>query len=155
MFYKIGFFVLLIIVIAMLWLFMRVNPMMNEGSPSWIDISSKSPDETIRFMNNVFGISVMHETKTASSGLDYKVVRGPGQIWPFAGVMPLPDKDFEPQSMIYITVRDYDAANKKMIQNGAKPILSDQKAAGMRFGIYIIPGGIHLGIAEWNRKYQK
>jgi hypothetical protein len=60
--------------------------------------------------------------------------------------------DMTPHAMIYLTVRNYAAAHKKMIANGAKTIIADEYSDGMKYGIYIIPGGIDIGIAEYKRR---
>lgn len=151
MFWKIGFFALLALVILMVRVFMKVNPMMSEGSASWIDIYSKDKTATIKFLKEVFGTTVMESKASMSPGIDYKVVKAKGQMWPFAGIMDLPDKKMPPHAMIYITVKDYAAAHKKMLKNGAKVMMADKYAGGMKFGIYIIPGGVDIGIAEWKR----
>ncbi|MDR1027010.1 MAG: hypothetical protein LBL46_01175 [Rickettsiales bacterium] len=154
MFWKIGFIVEFAIIALAAILFMKSNPMKNEGAASWIDIYSKAPTETIKFLGDTFGIEVANTTKSVDGpmpGMEYSAIKARGQLWPFAGVMGMPLKEMVPHTMSYLTVKDYKAAHDKMIANGAKAVLTDQYAGGMRFGIYIIPGGVDIGIAQWER----
>ena len=155
MFYKIGFYILLAIVIAAGWMFVRSNPMKNEGAASWIEIYSSVPTETIKFLADNFGIH--HEkSKDAMDGMEYTLLKADGQFWPFGGIMGLPKmengKTAPPHTMIYLTVNDYAAAHKKMVAGGAEVILADRVAGGMKFGIYVIPGGIEIGLAQYGVK---
>jgi len=152
MFWKIGFFVLLSLVLAMGWLFIKVNPMKTEGASSWIDIYSAAPDETIKFLGTTFGTEIAEVKPGAVNGMDYTIIKAKGQIWPFAGVMALPMPGAQPHSMIYLTVKDYAKAHERMIANGATAVVTDESAGGMKFGIYIIPGGVDIGIAEYTGK---
>ena len=88
MFYKIGFFVLLAVVIAGAWVFVRANPMKNEGAASWIDFYSESPEETVKFLSDNFGIRYEKYKEPTSIGTEYIVLRAARQLWPFAGLMP-------------------------------------------------------------------
>ena len=152
MFWKIGFFVELALIVAMVWVFLKANPMKNVGAASWIDIYSKDPAATIQFLEATFGTTVMASRKAVTEeDIDYKVLKAKGQMWPFAGIMALPDKDVPPHAMMYLTVKDYAAAHKAMVDNGASVVMADKYAAGMKFGIYVIPGGVDIGIAEWKK----
>jgi len=127
--------------------------MMNEGAPGWLEIYSKNPDATLKFLAETFGTRIASRKESAVAGMDYAVIRARGQIWPFAGVMGRPEKDdMAPHAMIYLTVRDCAATHKKMVANGAKTIIADEYSDGMKFGIYVIPGGIDIGIAEYKRR---
>ncbi|MDR0449372.1 MAG: hypothetical protein LBG89_02850 [Rickettsiales bacterium] len=152
MFWKIGFFIQLILIIAMVWVFIKANPMKNEGAASWIDIYSKDPAATIKFLNDVFGTQVVETKASETPGMDYKVLKAKGQMWPFAGIMEWPEKDFPSHTMIYLTTKDYAATHKKMIELGATPVMTDKYAGGMKFGIYGIPGRVYIGIAEWKER---
>ena len=156
MFYKIGFYILLAIVIAAGWMFVRSNPMKNEGAASWIEIYSSAPSETIRFLSDNFGIKYEKSKDSAAGGMEYTLLKADGQFWPFGGIMGLPEMDggkkVPPHTMIYLTVDDYGAAHKRMVDGGAEVVLTNQVAGGMKFGIYIIPGGIEIGIAQYGMK---
>ena len=156
MFYKIGFYVLLVLVIAAGWLFVRSNPMKNEGAASWTEYYSSAPAETIKFLSENFGIRYEKSKENAAGGMEYTILRARGQFWPFAGIMALPKLPdgtlADPHTLVYLTVMDYDASHQKMIDGGAKPLLTNQVAAGMKFGIYIIPGGLEIGIAQYGVK---
>lgn len=149
MFYKIGFWVLLAIVIACGALFIHTNPMKNQGAMSWIDIYSEAPAETLKFLETNFDIKVVNVTKMQDGG-DYNVIKSRGAMWPFAGVMQMPKvMGATPGSMIYLTVKDYAAAHARALENGAKVILEDMYAEGMHFGVYEIPGKLKIGIVQY------
>jgi predicted enzyme related to lactoylglutathione lyase len=153
MFWKIGFFVLFALLVAAVWIFMKSNPMKNEGASFWVDIYSAAPTETVDFLGRVFGIQQVKSQDLAQEGMDYKVIRANGQMWPFAGVTGLPTDDTGmtavPGTMIYLTVKDHDASSKKMIENGAKMTFGPKIVDGMAFSIYEIPGGLYIGIAQY------
>ena len=155
MFYKIGFYVLLAIVLACGFMFMRTNPMKLQGAMSWAEMYSTDPTATLTFLNQNFGIRVT-QSKDMGDGMIYNVIKTPGALWPFAGVMGLPKmadgQPVGPQSMIYLTVTDYDAAHAKMIESGATAHAVGQIAEGMKFGVYTIPGGVTIGIAQYGVK---
>lgn len=154
MFYKIGFFILLAIVIAFVWLFLWTNPMKNTGAMSWVDIYSSNPTATIGFLNENFGITVVDTTKDSVG--EYNVIKAKGQVWPFAGIMARPklaNGALVPAgSMIYLTVKNFDEAHAKMVATGAKVNVEKMYAGGMWFGVYEIPGNIVIGIAEYSAK---
>ena len=155
MFYKIGFFVLLIIVIAGGWLFVKANPMGTTGAMSWAEMYSEDPAATLAFLENNFGITVTDKNEMPD-GQIYNVIKARGALWPFAGVTGLPQmpdgKMVGPQSMIYLTVKDYDAMHAKVVESGAVVRMAGVVAEGMKFGVYEIPGGITLGIAQYGVK---
>ncbi|MDR2933935.1 MAG: hypothetical protein LBU68_01480 [Rickettsiales bacterium] len=154
MFYKIGFYVLLVILAAFVWLFVNSNPMMNEGASSWIDLYSDNPKATIGFLDRNFGIKVASIDKSGI-GTDYHVVKAKGQLWPFAGIMETPigpdGKKIMPSTMIYLTVKDYAAMDAKIVADGAIPLMQNNKAKGMIFGIYKIPGGFEIAIVQYGK----
>ena len=159
MFYKVGFFVLLVIVILGAWVFMKANPMKNQGAASWTEFYSSSPVETTKFLETVFGIkSEKYIDPSHTDGMEYFSLKAKGQFWPFAGVidpaqLPMPDgMTIPPHTMVYLTVKDYASAHQKMLDAGATAMLADQVAAGMRFGVYMIPGGLTIGIAQYGVK---
>ena len=151
MFYKIGFYILLVMLALCIGVFMKTNPMKNTGALSWVDILSEDPSATIGFLDNNFGIKVT-ETKPSGLGTDYHIIKAPGQLWPFAGIMKTPEMS-PPQSMIYLTVKDFSVAHKKAIESGAKVVSEPMIANGdMKFAIYTIPGGITIGITQYGVK---
>ncbi len=147
MFYKIGFWILLIALIVCGYLFMTTNPMKREGAMSWIDIYSNAPSETVAFLNEQFGITVT-ETTTDDFG-QYDVIKAKGQMWPFAGVMKIPEPGMPASTMMYLTVKDYAATSEKIKAAGAIPQLENMIAGEMLFGVYEIPGGIVIGISQY------
>ena len=155
MFYKIGFYILLIIVILAGGVFIKSNPMKNQGAMSWADIYSNDPSATIGFLNQNFGITVA-STNPTPTGQEYSVIKAKGQLWPFAGVMAtpvMPDGTEVPEhTVMYLTVTDYAATHEKMLATGAKSLLDNVNAEGMLFGIYQIPGGVTIGIAQYGVK---
>jgi len=156
MFYKIGFFVLLAIVIAGTFVFIRSNPMKNEGAASWTEFYSNAPAETMKFLADNFGITSEKFAEAEENGMDYFSLKAKGQFWPFAGVMDVTKLPVEakvpPHTMVYLTVRDYDATHTKIIADGAVAMLDNHYAAGMKFGIYKIPGGLTIGVAQYGVK---
>ena len=158
MFFQIGFFVLLALVILMCWVFMRANPMKNEGAGSWTEYYSRDPKVTMKFMEDVFGIKATKFGEPTPCGNDYFSLKAHGQFWPFAGMMDLPqitDRAVDPHTLVYITTKNYDAAHAKMLKLGAKALAHDLYAGGMKFGIYQIPGEIVIGVAQYGVKTKK
>jgi len=155
MFYKIGFFVLLAVLIAGGWIFMRANPMRITGAAGWAEMYSENPDATLAFLKDTFGIRVV-ESKEIPGGMKYNVIQAAGQMWPFAGVMGLPKmangKPIAPQSMLYLTVKDYEVMSKKLVAAGAIERGPGAVAGGMKFNVYTIPGGVTIGIAQYGVK---
>lgn len=66
MFYKIGFYILLVLLIGCIALFLKTNPMKTTGALSWIDIYSNNPAATVEFLNDNLGIktTAAHKTPT-------------------------------------------------------------------------------------------
>ncbi|MCL2538636.1 MAG: hypothetical protein FWF34_01635 [Alphaproteobacteria bacterium] len=156
MFWKVGFFVLLALLIVAGWVFMKANPMKNEGAASWTEFYSSAPAETMQFLKDNFGISNEKFSETAAGGMDYHSLKARGQFWPFAGVMEVPTlpdgSKPAPHTIVYLTVKDYDATHAKIVAAGAKPLFANEYAAGMKFGVYLIPGGLTIGIAQYGVK---
>ena len=155
-FYKIGFYILLVVVLLGGWMFVRANPMKNEGTASWVEMYSYAPEETIKFLNENFGIVYKKSPEAVPNGMTYNILRARHQFWPFAGIMGLPTlpdgTKVKPHTVVYLTVKDYDAARAKMLRSGAQELFGNQYAAGMKFGIYTIPGDIEIGIAQYGVK---
>ena len=152
-FYKIGFYILLSLVAAMVWVFIKVNPMLTEGANSWLDLYSADAPATLSFLEKHFGV-LQKDKKLSASGSDYYLLKAQGQLWPFAGLMQIGEYEkglgLAPRASIYLTVKDYASKHKELMDAGAKPIIDNKEAGGMRFGIYVIPGGIDLGVVEWD-----
>ncbi len=152
MFYKISFWVLLAALLTCIGLFLCTNPMKTTGALSWVDIYSDKPEETIGFLNENFGITVQDTTESAT-GEKYNILKTKGQLFPFAGIMEnptLPDGRRAPAgSTIYLTVQDYDAAHAKAVASGAVPYANHLYAKGMKFGFYMIPGNVVIGIVQY------
>ncbi len=154
MFYKIGFWVLLVIVLGCVGLFVCTNPMKNQGAMSWVDIYSNNPTATLKFLDESLGIKTVKVTKTPDMG-DYNIIKSRGALWPFAGVMELPkmgNTTVAPGAMLYFTVNDYVESAKQLVANGAKPIVENMVTGGMMFGVYEIPGGVTIGITKYGIK---
>ena len=155
-FFMVGFFVLLVLLGLAARVFVRSNPMMNQGAPGWTDMYSSAPAETIGFLDRTLGIKVAKVTKT-NDGSDYHSIKAAGQFWPFAGIMQVPllpnGQKTGPHTVVYLTVKDYDAVHQKMLENAAVPVLVNEivrmKEGDMKFGIYVVPGGVTIGIAQY------
>ena len=152
MFYKIGFWILLVIVIAFIWMFMRTNPMKAVGAASWMDIYSDAPAETVAFLEQNLDIKVS-KVSQAGTGGDYTVIKAKKQFWPFAGIMATPTSQTGEKAQAgtvpYITVKDYDASHAKLIAAGAVPHATYMYIEGMMVGFYMIPGNVGIGIAQY------
>ncbi|MCL2331830.1 MAG: hypothetical protein FWC61_04815 [Proteobacteria bacterium] len=151
-FFKIGFFVLLAVVIAGGWVFVKANPMKNTGAASWTDFYSSDPAATMKFLNDNFGITA-EQSKESADNMVYYVLKAKGQMWPFAGITDVPmlpdGTKVNQHTTVYLTVKDYAAMHQKMLAAGATAVVADKFAGGMKFGIYTIPGGITIGIAQY------
>jgi predicted enzyme related to lactoylglutathione lyase len=150
MFYKIGFWVLLAALIGCGGLWLNTSSMKLDGGMSWVDIYSDAPADTIAFLDKTFGIKVVDTTKDDFG--EYNVIKTPGQLFPFAGIMGLPEMPGAkavPGAMIYLTVKDYAASAEKMKAAGAIPRVENMVAGGMLFGVYEIPGRVAIGIAQY------
>ncbi len=156
MFFKVGFFVLLFVVIALVWMFMRVNPMISEGAGSWTEYYSSDPAATIKFLNEAFGIKAETSNTDALGNMEYTTLKAKGQLWPFAGIMNLPEmpdgQKIEPGTMVYLTVKNYDETHRKIVEAGAEVRVNAYVAGGMKFGVYGIPGGVIIGVAQYGVK---
>ena len=152
MFYKIGFYILLVLLIGCVALFLKTNPMKTTGALSWIDIYSNNPTATVEFLNDNLGIKTTAAHKTPT-GQDYIIIKAPGQVWPFAGVMEtpkLPDGSRGPVgTTAYLTGKDYDAMHDKVVAAGATPISTHMITDGMKFGFYVIPGDVGIALVQY------
>ena len=153
-FYKIGFYISTILLIVVIFVMFKLNPTLNQGSASWIDIYSNNSVETMQFLSDNFGIEKDEVVKT-EGGQDYVIIKSSGSLLPFAGIMQMNDdmkkQGFVPHSTIYLTVKDYEVIHKKIIADGAIAVIDHKHANNMIFGIYIIPGGLDIGIIEYTK----
>ena len=121
----------------------------------WTEFYSSDSEKTLAFMEKNFGIKKVATTESAGD-IKYNVIRPAGSLWPTAGVMDIPvlpdGSQISPSTMIYITVENYHAAHDKIVADGAVPHIVGQVAGGMRFGVYTIPGGLVIGVAEYGVK---
>lgn len=128
------------------------NPMKIQGDKSWTDLYTNDIDATYKFLNENLGIQVV-KIPDNGKGIDYRVIKAKGGMFPYAGLMQI-DKEhkqqgLKPHAAIYITVDDYDAMHKKFIEQGAKPELENIQVNNMKFGFYVIPGGLDIGIVQY------
>ena len=153
MFYKVGFYVSLIALLICGWFFMRLDPTRNEGAQSWVGMYSTAPADTVKFMQKVFGMRAT-DMFANDPNTDYIMLTTRRQFWPFGGVMKLPPKFAGiSHTMAYLTTLDFEATHRAMIAAGAREVM-ERRSVGeggnkMRFGIYVIPGGIEIGIAQY------
>lgn len=128
------------------------NPMKVQGDKSWTDLYTNDINATYKFLNENLGIQVM-KTPDNGKGFDYRVIKAEKGVFPFAGLMQINEEHkkegLKPHATIYITVDNYDEMHKKFIEQGAKPQLENFQVNNMKFGIYIIPGGLDIGIVQY------
>ena len=141
MFWKIGFGIELILIVVMAFVFIKASPMKNQGAISWGEIYSNNSVETTRFMSELFDFKNTGENDQRLS--------------PNVDVRELTGNDDVPHSVMYFTVTDYNAIHKKIIEMGATPVAIYKYTHGARFGIYKIPGGINIGIVQWEHVKNK
>lgn len=128
------------------------NPMKVQGDKSWTDLYTYDIDATYKFLNENLGIQTF-KTPENGKGIDYKVIKANGGIFPYAGLMQIDEEHkkegLKPHAAIYITVDNYDEMHKKFIEQGAKALLENYTVNNMKFGIYVIPGGLDIGIVQY------
>lgn len=153
-FFKIGFFVSLLLNIAAVVFFFMNNPMAIEGQHSWMDLYTNNANATTKFLDDNFGIKVTDAKKEGD--FDYRLIKAEKALWPFAGVMQISESmkksGMKPRATIYLTTKDYDKKHEQLVKNGAKAVLSHKQVENMKFGIYIIPGGLDIGVVQYNVK---
>lgn len=133
------------------------NPMKVEGQMSWVDLYSNDSNATTKFLNDTLGIKTIGTNKPdniADKDFDYKIIKADKAAFPLAGVMQITDtykkEGMKPHSTIYLTVKNYDESAAKLTANGAKAIVENLEAKNMKFGFYTIPGGVEIGIVQYN-----
>lgn len=128
------------------------NPMKIQGDKSWTDLYTNDIDATYKFLNENLDVQSM-AIPDNGKGIDYRVIKAKNGMFPYAGLMQIDEKQkkegLKPHSTIYLTVENYDEMHKKFIKNGAKPQLENFKVRDMKFGIYVIPGGLDIGIVQY------
>lgn len=154
MFYIIGFYILLLIVICFIVLFLKLNPTKIAGQVSWADIYSNNAVLTSEFLNKTLGIK--SEKTENTDGVDYTIIKAKKAIFPSAGIMQITDefknKGLTPHSTLYFTVDNYEKAEQKMIENGAKILVPVIVKKGMKFGYFLIPGNLDIAIVQYGVK---
>jgi len=129
------------------------NPMKIQGDKSWVDMYTNDADATEKFLNENLGIKVV---QTYKDDIDYRVIKAKGGLFPYAGIMQICDEmkkeNVLPHSTAYFTVKNYDEMSKQFQENGAKVLLDGMIKEGMKFGFFIIPGGIEVGIVQYGVK---
>lgn len=128
------------------------NPMKIQGDKSWTDLYTNDIDATFKFLNENLDIQVI-KTPDNGKGIEYKVLKAKNGIFPYAGLMQINEEHkkegLKPHATIYITVDNYEEMDKKFIEQGAKPQLQNFQVNNMKFGIYVIPGGLDIGIVQY------
>jgi predicted enzyme related to lactoylglutathione lyase len=164
MFWKIGFGIEFALIIIGAVMFMKINNFKNEGAVSWTDIYSQNPAATVRFLNDAFGVEVVENDDDEKEGTDrdnYTLLKSVGQMAPTASIADvsvlskLSVNNTMPQGIVYFTVNDYADSHLKIVGLGAKVVLADNYAGGAKFGIYTIPGGVNVGIVQWEYVVQE
>lgn len=146
----------LILNILTVFIIVTQNPMKVEGQMSWIDLYSMDSNATTKFLNDTLGIKVIGTNKLENNfdkNFDYRIIKADTAIFPLAGVMQITDKykkeGMSPHTSMYLTVKNYDAAAQKFLENGAQAITENMSVKNMKFGFYKIPGDIEIGIVEY------
>lgn len=128
------------------------NPMKIQGDKSWTDLYTYDIDATYKFLNENLGVQVT-KTPDNGKGIDYRVIKAEKGIFPYAGLMQISKEHkkegLKPHATIYLTVKNYEEMHKKFIEQGAKPEVENLKVNNMIFGIYVIPGGLDIGIVQY------
>jgi len=153
MFYKIWFWISVVALLGCGWAFMRLDPTRNAGAQSWVGMYSTAPNDTVAFMQKVFGMRTT-DMYAADPNTDYIMLTARRQFWPFAGVTKLPPEFVcIEHTVAYLTTTDYDTTHRKMMAAGAREITTNRIVGSgsqkMRFGIYMIPGGVEIGVAQY------
>lgn len=128
------------------------NPMKIQGDKSWTDLYTNDIDATLKFLNDNLGVQVV-KSPDNKMGIDYRVLKAKDGIFPYAGLMQIDEQHkkegLKPHATIYITVDNYDEMHKRFIEQGAKPEVENLHVNNMKFGIYVIPGGLDIGIVQY------
>lgn len=137
--------------IVTLYVIISKNPMKLQGEKSWVDLYSSDSDATVKFLNENLGIKVVATSN--EGGMDYRVIKSESGMFPYAGVMQISEEykkqGLVPHATIYLTVKDYDKMHKQFLEKGAKAVIENKVIENMKFGIYVIPGGLDIGIIQY------
>jgi len=148
------FLISLLLNIFLVYIIIAKSPMKLEGAMPWVDLYSDDADATLKFLYEKLGIEVSATSK--ENNIDYRIIKAKKGLMPFAGVMQIDEQHrnegLKPHAAIYLTVKNYDEMHKKFIDSGAISIVENMMIKNMKFGIYIIPGGLDIGIVEFNVK---
>lgn len=135
-----------------LYIVLAKNPMKVQGDKSWTDLYTYDIDATYKFLHDNLDVQVMKSPENPN-GNDYRVIKAKNGIFPYAGLMQISEEyrkeGLKPHATIYITVDNYDETHKKFVEQGAKPQLENFQVNNMKFGIYVIPGGLDIGIVQY------
>lgn len=128
------------------------NPMKIQGDKSWTDLYTNDIDATQKFLKDNLDVNVV-KTPDNKMGIDYRVVKAKDGIFPYAGLMQISNEHkkegLKPHATVYLTVKNYEEMHKKFIEQGAKPEVENLKVNNMIFGVYVIPGGLDIGIVQY------
>ncbi len=144
----------LLLNLATAYVIFAKNPTMVQGDKSWVDMYSNDAGATEKFLNENLGIKVVQRNN--DNGMDYRVIQAKDGLFPYAGIMQICDKmkkdNVVPHATVYFTVKNYDEMSKQFQKNGAKVLLDGMVLQGMKFGFFLIPGGIDVGIVQYGVK---
>ncbi len=139
---------------ATAYIILAKNPTKIQGEKSWIDMYTNDANATEKFLNENLGIKVVQTSN--ANGMDYRIIKAKDGMFPYAGIMQICDKmkkeNVQPHATVYFTVKDYDAMSKQFQEKGAKVLLDGMVVENMKFGFFIIPGGIDVGIVQYGVK---
>lgn len=127
-----------------------------QGETCWTDLYSDNADATIKFLSDNLGIEVVNGSKEDVG--NYKIIKTKEGAVPHAAVSQLDElhkeKGVVPHSVPYFAVKNYDEMHKKFMESGAKSIVDNvlKQDMNLKYGIYIIPDGLDIGIVEFNPK---
>ncbi|MDR0423513.1 MAG: hypothetical protein LBH46_02880 [Rickettsiales bacterium] len=147
-FYRVGFYFLVVVLLSFYYINGKLLPFRNDGQQIWTDIYTEDLEKTSAFFINTLEIA----TQPAD---DNKVfLKSKNGIMNFASVISLDsslkENGLTASSIIYLNVSDFDKYHEKFIENGAEEItvnLDEER----RIGIYNIPGGVTIGIIQFNQ----
>lgn len=139
---------------ATLYIVFAKNPMKVQGDKSWVDMYTNDADATEKFLNENLGIKVVQSSK--ENDMDYRVIKAKDGLFPYAGIMQInaemKKEKVQPHATVYFTVKNYDQMSKQFQEKGAKVLFDGMVMEGMKFGFFVIPGGIDVGIVQYGVK---
>lgn len=139
---------------ATAYIILAKNPMKVQGDKSWVDMYTNDVNATEKFLNENLGIKVVQTNN--ENDMDYRVIKAKDGLFPYAGIMQMSDEmkkeNVQPHAIVYFTVKDYDQMSKRFQEQGAKVLLDGMFMKDMKFGFFVIPGGIDVGIVQYGVK---